>query len=127
MPDKTEYGTGPAGEREAARFLEQKGYKILEKNFQAAGSEVDLIALKEDTLCFIEVKTRGSNKYGMPEEFVDRRKRRRIIRAAKIYAAREEFQDLYIRFDIISLLYKAGDGEPGNRINHIRHAFEEYS
>ncbi|MCP5047799.1 MAG: YraN family protein [bacterium] len=112
---------GSAGERAAARFLQKKGYKILEQNYRVSGSEVDVIASKDDDLCFIEVKTRGSDDYGLPEEFVDDRKRRKIIRAAKIYSASEKYVDYYIRFDIISILYKQDD----IIINHIEHAFEE--
>ena len=123
MPDKIVIGTGAGGEREAARFLEENGYEILERNYRVAGSEVDLIAKKDDVLCFVEVKTRGSDDYGMPEEFVDRRKRQKIIRAARIYAAQDKFQEFYIRFDIIALLYQEDD----RIINHIQHAFEAYS
>jgi putative endonuclease len=114
--------SGKAGERAAARYLEKKGYKVLEKNYRASGSEVDLIAKKDDTVCFVEVKTRRSDDYGLPEEFVDRRKRCKIIRAARIYTANEKYINLYVRFDIISVIYKNGKLE----INHIQHAFEGY-
>lgn len=111
---------GSGGERAAARFLEKNGYKIVDNNYRVCGTEVDLIAKKDDTLCFIEVKTRGSDRYGLPEEFVDERKRRKIIRAAKVFTARKIYEDYYIRFDIISVLYKNEKVE----INHIEHAFE---
>jgi putative endonuclease len=113
-------GVGFRAEQLAAKYLEKEGYKILENNYRVAGSEVDLIALKDDTVCFIEVKARGSDDYGMPEEFVDRRKRRRIIRAAKIFTAHQRYYDCYVRFDIISILNKTNDIE----IKHIEHAFE---
>jgi putative endonuclease len=112
--------SGKAGERAAARYLEKKGYEILKKNYRVSGSEVDLIAKKDDTVCFVEVKTRGSDDYGLPEEFVDRRKRNKIIRAARIFTADEKYIDLYVRFDIISVIYQDGD----ININHIQHAFE---
>jgi len=112
--------TGAGGEKAAARFLEEKGYKVVERNFEVAGSEVDLIALKGDTLVFVEVKTRGTDDFGLPEEFVDRRKRNRIIRAARIYRATEEYINCFIRFDIIAVLYQQGD----IIITHIEHAFE---
>ncbi len=112
--------SGPEGERAAARYLEKKGYEIVDSNYRVCGSEVDLIARKDDTLCFVEVKTRGSDDYGLPEEFVDRRKRQKIIRAAKVFIGRKEYEDFYVRFDIISVLYKSGKTE----INHIKHAFE---
>ena len=112
--------TGPSGEETAARFLEKNGYEIVEYNYRVSGSEVDLIAKKDETLCFVEVKTRGSDDYGLPEEFVDKWKRRKIIRAAKVFAARKTYENFYVRFDIVSVLYKSGKAV----INHIEHAFE---
>ena len=112
---------GPGGERAAARYLEKHGYEILERNFRVLGSEVDLIAQKDETLCFVEVKTRGTDDYGLPEEFVDERKRRKIIRAAKVYTGQKKYEDFFVRFDIVSVLRKGGVVE----INHITHAFQE--
>lgn len=113
-------GAGADGERAAARFLEKEGYTILKQNYKVSGAEVDVIAHKDETIVFIEVKTRGTNDYGMPEEFVDRRKRNKMIRAAKIFTADELYVQFYVRFDIISILYKTDDVE----ITHIQHAFE---
>jgi putative endonuclease len=111
---------GPGGEKAAARFLEKNGYEILEYNYRVSGSEVDLIAKKDDTICFIEVKTRGSDDFGLPEEFVDRRKRQKIIRAAKIFCARKPYDDFYVRFDIVAILHHGSEAG----IKHIQHAFE---
>ena len=94
--------------------------KSLKENYRVSGSEVDLIAKKNDTVCFVEVKTRGSDDHGLPEEFVDRRKRNKIIRAARIFTADEKYIDFYVRFDIISVIYK----DENIKINHIQHAFE---
>jgi putative endonuclease len=116
--------SGTGGEKAAARYLEKRGYKILEKNYRAAGSEVDIIAQKDETLCFVEVKTRGSDDYGLPEEFVDERKRRKIIRAAKIYSGQKMYEDFYVRFDIISVLPEGEGLDFDIKINHIQHAFE---
>jgi putative endonuclease len=113
-------GIGAGGEKSAAQFLVDQGYEILEYNYRVSGSEVDLIAFKDHTLCFVEVKTRGTDDYGLPEEFVDRRKIRKIMRAAKIFSADQKFQDCYIRFDIIAIIYQDND----IIINHIKHAFE---
>ena len=116
--------SGVEGERAAAWYLEKNGYKILKRNYRVAGSEVDIIAQKGETLCFVEVKTRGSDDYGLPEEFVDERKRRKIIRAAKIYSNQKIYENFYVRFDIISVL-PGGDGlDSGIKINHIQYAFE---
>jgi putative endonuclease len=112
--------SGSEGEKAAARYLERNGYEILKNNYRACGSEVDLIAQKDDTLCFVEVKTRGTEDYGLPEEFVDRRKRSKIIRAARVFTGTKKYADFYVRFDIIAVLYKEGKID----INHIQHAFE---
>jgi putative endonuclease len=112
--------SGKEGEKAAARFLEKNGYEILERNYRVSGSEVDLIAKIDDTLCFVEVKTRETDRYGLPEEFVGPRQRRKIIRAAKIYAGCKKYAEYYIRFDIISVSYDEGEVV----INHICHAFE---
>lgn len=113
--------TGKKGEAAAARYLEKNGYEIVKYNYTIFGSEVDLIARKDETLCFVEVKTRGSDNFGLPEEFVDDRKRRKIIRAAKVFIGQKEYADFYVRFDIISVLHKSEKVE----INHITHAFQE--
>jgi len=112
--------SGSEGEKVAGEFLKKKGYKILKTNYRVSGSEVDLIARKDDVLCFIEVKTRGTDDFGLPEEYVDRRKRAKIIRAARIFASDDKFINCFIRFDIISVLY----AEKKVEINHIQHAFE---
>lgn len=115
------FNLGKKGEEKASKFLIDKGYKIVENNFRVSGVEIDIIAKKDNFLCFIEVKTRTSNDFGFPEEFVDFRKRQKIIRGAKIFSAKKPFKDFYKRFDIISVLYKNKKFE----INHIENAFEE--
>ncbi|MCP4154741.1 MAG: YraN family protein [bacterium] len=112
---------GPGGEKEAARYLMRNGYQIREYNYRVCGSEVDLIAEKDETLVFVEVKTRGTDNYGLPEEFVDERKIRKIIRAAKVYTGTKKYENYWVRFDIIAVLCKDGKVE----IKHIEHAFQE--
>lgn len=113
--------SGSQGEEAAARFLEKKGYEILERNYRACGAEIDLIARDGDTLCFVEVKTRKSEDFGLPAEFVDLRKRRKIIRGARVFSGRRKYAEMYIRFDIVSVVHE------GRRpvIQHIENAFEE--
>ncbi len=118
--DKTTTEAGALGEEAAARYLEQNGYEILKQNYRVAGSEVDLIALKGETVCFVEVKTRGTDDFGLPEEFVDERKRRKIIRAARIYTGNKKYENHFVRFDIVSVLHNG----KGYVIRHIQHAFE---
>ena len=112
---------GREGEKKAENYLKSRGYDILGKNQQVTGVEIDLIACKDNFLCLVEVKTRSSNAFGFPEEFVDYKKQKRLIRAGKILLNRKSYQDLQIRFDIVSVLLKDKNAE----INHIKNAFEE--
>lgn len=84
--------------------------------------EFDLIACDRDgeTICFIEVKTRCSDEFGFPEEFVDERKIKRLIRGARVYYEQKRFENYKARFDIISVLYRDGRFN----IDHLEHAFE---
>ena len=83
--------------------------------------EIDLLALKDDFLRLVEVKSRQSMNFGFPEEFVVQKKQFRLIRAAKLLSSRKAFRDLRIRFDIISVLYQGKTVE----INHLENTFEE--
>jgi putative endonuclease len=112
---------GGEGEKKAENYLKSRGYDILGKNQRVAGVEIDLIACKDNFLCLVEVKTRSSNAYGFPEEFVDYKKQRRLIRGGKMLLNRKAYQNLQIRFDIVSVLFKDKKAE----INHIKNAFEE--
>ncbi len=112
--------SGPIGENKAVEFLKAGGYKIIKRNFRAIGIEIDIIAQKENILCFIEVKTRKSNNYGRPEEFVNDKKRKKIITAASLFATKKRYGECYLRFDIISILYK----DKSYFIDHIVNAFE---
>ena len=96
-------GFGRRGERDAERYLKRRGYRILDRNFRAAGAEVDLIAAEGGNLVFIEVKTRRTMIDGPPQEAVDDRKQRRIRRAAEVYMMRERAHDLPIRFDVVAI------------------------
>ena len=97
--------TGKRGEAQAALFLEGKGYRIIGRNVRARFGEIDLVAWQGKTLCFIEVKTRSSEKFGWPEESVHYFKRRVLIRLAQWYLqAHPRLGASAIRFDVVSLL-----------------------
>lgn len=109
---------GQEGEDIAARYLEEHGYTILDRNWRSGHKELDLIVRKADTLVFVEVKTRTSTDYGDPWNFVDERKIRRIIRSADAYI-RLNCLDLDVRFDIVSISIEDGDF----KVEHIEEAF----
>src|SRR5688572_10235851 len=87
--------TGRRGERLAAEFLEANGYRVVLANFKvpigrnsrgaAVTGEIDIVALDDDTLCFVEVKTKTSAEFSNPIAAVTLRKQRQIIRAARVY------------------------------------------
>lgn len=109
--------TGNKGEKIAADFLEQKGFNIRQKNYRYKRAEIDLIAQKENLLIFVEVKTRAATNFGLPEDFVDSKKRELIIDAADQYIYEYNWQG-EIRFDIISVLV-----QPQPEITHFEDAF----
>ena len=94
---------GRRGERAAEKYLRRNGYRIVARNFRAAGAEIDLVAMDGETLVFVEVKTRRSREAGAPEEAVDERKQRRMRRAAELFATRYRADEVTMRFDIIAV------------------------
>lgn len=95
---------GRQGEEAAARFLYRHGYEIIERNWECAAGEADIIALDEHAVVFVEVKTRSNCEKGMPSEAVDAKKRDRYERIAALYLQQSGLTDIAVRFDIISIL-----------------------
>lgn len=81
----TTFSSGRLGETSAEKFLVSLGYKILTKNFRSKFGEIDIVAIENNTLVFIEVKTRWSNKYGAPEEAVGPYKLKSISRTGEYF------------------------------------------
>ncbi|HVN63754.1 MAG TPA: YraN family protein [Candidatus Binataceae bacterium] len=94
---------GQRGERAAERYLKRHGYRIMERNFRAAGAEIDLIAMDGDTIAFIEVKTRSSDFAGSAEDAVDGRKAERMRRAARVFESRNRAGNAPMRFDVVAI------------------------
>jgi putative endonuclease len=113
--------TGQDGEQAAVVFLKKKGFHIIQTNYRVAGAEVDIIASTGGILCFIEVKTRKSGDFGLPEAFVHRAKQRKIIRAAKFFSSRKAYREYMVRFDVVSIIC----AENGMVFDHLENAFEE--
>ncbi len=110
---------GKLGEKLALDYLVCEKYEVLETNYRFSYAEVDIIARKDGVLIFVEVKTRSSDKYGMPELFVSPRKTKLMMDAAYHYMEMIE-HDWEIRFDVISLLLPKHQAP---RLNHIKDAF----
>lgn len=115
--------TGKAGEKAAVQFLIENGYEILAENWIYGKAEVDIIALHSNTLIFIEVKTRSSVAFGLPEEFVDAAKQKRLVRAAQAYIDLRKHEG-EIRFDIMAVLLTQDEKFD---ITHIKDAFWPYA
>lgn len=94
---------GRWGEERALRWLRERGYRIVARNYRWRGGEIDLIARDGDTLAFIEVKARTDEDFGPPEGALTPEKRRRIIRAAQHYIA-EHQPGLDLRFDVVAIV-----------------------
>ena len=108
--------TGTAYESAAARFLETKGYRILERNYRCRFGEVDLIAQEGDAIVFCEVKFRRDLRAGHPLEAVDLRKQRRISKCALCYLTEKRLSGQECRFDVVGIC--------GEETILIRNAFE---
>ena len=109
---------GKKGELLAKRFLENKGYSILDSNWRHEKDELDLVAMDRDELVFVEVKTRRSDVFGEPEEDVAPAKEKSLIRAAEAYLDEKDL-DIDSRFDIVSIILNRDQ----TQIKHIEDAF----
>lgn len=111
---------GSLGEKIAASYLENLNYTILESNYRTRHAEIDIIAKDDDTLCFIEVKTRRSSRKGLAKEAITTAKQKKIILGARGYLTAEKIINTRIRFDVVEVYQKNGR----LTANLIKHAFE---
>lgn len=103
--DKKSFGN--IGENMAAELLEADGYRILDRNYRCKFGEIDIIAEKNDVICFVEVKTRSSYNYGRPCESVNYEKKKHIRRTAANYLNdlnKPEYISRRYRFDVIEII-----------------------
>ena len=114
--------SGKLGEEAAARYLCEHGYEIVRRNYRTRVSETDIIAKDGDVLCFIEVKTRKNKSFGSGAEYVDYKKKEKMILAARSFLAYDR-SGCDIRFDGVEVY---GSGMPSgvcvNEINVIKNA-----
>ena len=111
---------GAEGEDLACRHLAAQGYAILARNFRCRSGEVDVVARDGAVTVFVEVKHRRGSAHGAGHESVTFGKRRRIVRAARIFASARGLSESPLRFDVISI--DEADGRPS--IRHDRGAFD---
>ena len=116
---KHEILLGNQGEQLAVDFLVEKGFKILERNWRFKRAELDIIAMDNQTMVFVEVKTRSDDIFERPENAVNTRKRQLMIRAAIGYM-QQSGHDWAIRFDIVSVILR---GDVKAQIDYFKDAF----
>jgi putative endonuclease len=110
---------GRAGEQRAARYVQEHGFHILDRNWRCAQGEIDIVAVEGSDLVVIEVKTRRSDGFGHPFEAIDARKRARLWRLGVAWAVahRAEASGRRLRLDAISVL---GPDPAAGEIEHLR-------
>lgn len=116
---------GTLCENLAADFLLDNGYKVIAKNMRMGRGEIDLIATIDQTICFIEVKASCSLAFGLPEERVNLKKQRQLIKLAKLFLQKNRnFQYSFDpRFDVISVIKNKRNDDSPCEIYHLIDAF----
>ena len=110
---------GNFGEDAACRHLENKDYDIIARNYRFRGGEIDIIAERDNTLVFVEVKTRQTSEFGEPAEAVDLRKLEKIALVVEFYLANNDWSG-EVRVDVIEVFGKLERGRfMMSDINHI--------
>ncbi len=109
---------GKKGEQLAVEYLQKKGYKILNRNWRFKKAEVDIIAQKKDVLAVVEVKTRSTDYFGNPQDFVNQKKIQLLVEAINEYVTSKDL-DCEVRFDIIAIL----KNKSTFKIEHLKDAF----
>jgi len=120
------FALGRRGEEMALAHLERAGYRMVAANFSApigrntlgaiVNAEIDVVAYDGPTLCFVEVKTRASDKFAPPQVNVDLRKRRQIVRAARAYRRMLGLMSAPYRYDVVAVVLPIQkEGEPANK------------
>lgn len=114
MPDLYNKTLGKRGEDIAAEFLKKTGYKIIEKNFQKRYGEIDIVAVEDQTLVFIEVKTRTSSNFGSPLEAITPWKIKALVHSCNFYKSIHPELPESLRIDVVSV-----ELSPGGRMEKI--------
>ncbi len=108
--------TAIVGENFAVKYLENKGYKIIERNFRIRYGEIDIVGIQNNTLVFIEVKTRKSSKFGTPLEAITFWKLKDVMKTAEFYKHTHKNLPELMRIDAVSVILNQD-----NKIDKIEH------
>ncbi len=110
--------TGQRGEEIAALYFLQRGYTILHRNWRCPTGELDIILQKDDTLVFVEVRTRTSARFGSAEESITPAKQERLIELAQLYLQENSPPHRRWRIDVVAIALQ--HGQP--LVNHLENA-----
>jgi len=116
---RARHATGRAAEEFAAGYLQQQGCRVLARRFARREGEIDLVLEDGGVIVFVEVKARRGSRYGDPAAAVTARKRRRIIRTARVFLRQRRWGGRRCRFDVVSVRLRGG----GASLQWIRDAF----
>ena len=113
--------TGKYGEDKAVRYLVRNSYSVIARNWRTRTGEIDIIAFKNDTIVFIEVKTLPNGTLDMIQKELNRQKQERILKTSKRFMINHrQYSNSYVRFDVIVI------DMPGfEPVYHIENAFSE--
>ena len=110
---------GKEGEDITAKYLSDKGYKILERNYHTRFGEIDLIASKNNVLAFVEVKLKHGDDFGTPEEMIGNSKLSQVQRMAEFYLMdKPDMAKIYKTYSIDAVCIMMGESGKVKRINH---------
>jgi len=112
---------GRRGEDEAARYLRSLGYRIVGRREKVLRGDIDIVALDDRTVVFVEVRSRSDTRHGHPAETVGGLKQRRIAELAAAYIRRHRLEDCAVRIDVVAVTFPAGERPV---VEHYRNAFE---
>jgi putative endonuclease len=117
---------GEIGERVAERWLRRHGWRIVQRRFRNGHRDIDLVAERDGTVVFVEVKARHGDAFGDPVEAVHWRKQRELSRSALVWIDRHGRADESYRFDVIGVLVQRASGHDTSarvRVRHVENAF----
>ena len=109
---------GVLGERLAVNLLQKKGYTILERNWRYLKAEIDILAIKEGVLVVVEVKTRSTDVFGDPQNFISSKKIKLLVMAANQYVVARNLNH-EVRFDVVAVLLQKNK----KKLLHLENAF----
>lgn len=111
---------GARGEEAAMRYLKRRGHRILSRNYEDGGGELDLVTRDGDTVVIVEVKARRDDEAGDPREAAGPVKWSRVERTARRYRARHRLEEAPFRFDLVTVVWRGKNAH----VEHVENAYE---